>query len=297
MKIAVTGGTGFIGSALVKALRERGHEVRVLSRQAKPQEGVRVFAWDPMEGEPPEESLDGVEAVIHLAGEPLAQRWTAEVKRKIAESRSKGTRHLVQAMTTMSPRPRVLVSASAIGIYGDRGEELLTETSKPGKGFLASTTAAWEEQALLAESLGMRVACLRTGIVLGDGGALREMLLPFRLGVGGKIAGGRQWMSWIHLEDMVGLYVMAVEDEGAKGPINGVAPFAVTNAEFTRTLARVLRRPAVLPIPALALKVLFGEMSKVLMESQRVVPLAADRLGFRFRYPKLGPALEGILGR
>jgi uncharacterized protein (TIGR01777 family) len=285
MNVTVTGASGFIGRRLIGALARQGHSVRGLTRGA----------WDVVAGEPPADSIENADAIVHLAGEPLAQRWTAEAKRKIRDSRVQGTRNLVTALSTLSRRPTVLVSGSAIGIYGDRGDEALTETSPVGSGFLAELCGEWEEQASLAEALGIRVVKLRTGLVLGrDGGALPKMLPPFKAFAGGKLGSGRQWMSWIHAEDLVALICHAIE-KPASGALNGTAPNPVTNAVFTRELAAALHRPAIFPVPALALKLMFGEMSEVLLASQRVLPQAALSTGFRFTFPELGAALRDIL--
>jgi len=293
MKITLTGATGFLGKPLCAMLRAEGHVLRILSRSASRTPGH--FVWDPLAGPPPEESLVGADAVIHLAGEPVAQRWSPEVKQKIRDSRVVGTRRLVEAMTTLSKRPAVLVSASGIGYYGSRGDEELTEASEPGEGFLPETCVEWEAQADLARSLGMRVVKVRTGIVLGDGGALAKMLPVFRLGLGGPLAGGKMWMSWIHLEDMVRIIVWAATNEAVHGAVNGVAPNPVTNAEFTRELGKALHRPAFWPVPKLALQARFGEMASVVLASTRVHPQAALEGGFRFRQSDVGEALRGLL--
>jgi hypothetical protein len=276
MNITITGASGFIGRRLMKSLAKAGHSVRALSRHAQPVE---------------------CDVVIHLAGEPVAQRWTAEAKRRIRESRVAGTRNLVEALATLTHRPEVLICASAIGYYGSRGDEILTESSSPGSGFLPEVCVAWEREAQAAEAFGMRVVRVRTGLVLAaGGGALVRMLPPFRMGVGGRLGSGQQWMSWIHLEDLVGLFQFAVERQ-VRGPLNAVAPHPVTNSDFTRELARALRRPALFPVPGFALRLLFGEMAEVLLASQRVTPAAAEAAGFRFRFPQLAPALEGLLRR
>jgi uncharacterized protein (TIGR01777 family) len=235
--------------------------------------------------------------VVHLAGEPLAQRWTAEAKRTIRESRVEGTRALVGSLARLSPRPAMLVSASAVGIYGSRGDQLLTEDSAPGSGFLADVCAEWERTAGVANALGIRVVIVRTGVVLGHGGALARMLPVFKLGLGGRLGSGRQWMSWIHIDDLTALIEFVLSGARLRGPVNATAPNPVTNAEFTRTLASALHRPAFAVVPAFALKMLFGEMASVLLDSQRVLPKAAQAAGFQFRYPDLGPALAGLVGR
>jgi len=297
MNISVTGGSGLVGRRLTKHLLDAGHSVHVLSRHAGTNlpPNVRLSVWDALKGQPPEDSLAGADAVVNLSGEPVAQRWTPETKARIRASRVDGTRRLVEALSTLSRRPTVLVSASAIGIYGARGDETLTESSPPGNGFLREVCMAWEQQADLAQALGMRVAKLRIGIVLAmHGGALAKMLPPFRAGLGGQVGSGRQWMSWIHLDDLAALIRYAIETPLA-GVVNATAPGPVTNAEFTRTLAGALRRPALVPMPGFALKLMFGEMAEILLASQRVAPRAAEAAGFQFRYPDLDGALKHLL--
>lgn len=284
MNITITGATGFIGRYLVQSLSRDGHSVRALSRAA----------WDIFAGEPPAESLAGADAVIHLAGVPVAQRWTRSAKKKILDSRVVGTHHLVTALSTLSQRPEVLVCASAIGIYGDRGDEILTEASPIGQGFLADVCNRWESEADLAESLGIRVVKLRIGIALGrKGGALEKMLPPFRAFLGGRLGAGSQWMSWVHVADIVGIIRHAI-DQSVHGAINATAPNPVRNIEFTHQLGTALHRPAIFPVPAMALKVLFGEMSEVLLASQRVLPKVAESAGYRFEFPELGAALRDL---
>lgn len=279
MRIAVTGAGGFIGGALVRCLSQEGHPAVVVPR-----------------GLPDPALLEGADAVVHLAGEPVAQRWTPAAKQRIRASRAEGTLRLVETLASLARPPATLISASAIGFYGSRGDEVLTETSSPGSDFLASVCAEWESAAARAAGLGIRVVSLRTGMVLGPrGGALTKMLLPFRLGLGGRLGSGRQWMSWIHLDDLVALIRYALDERSLKGPVNATAPEPVTNTEFTRELGRALGRPAVLPVPALALRLLYGEMSEVLLSSQRVLPATAQAAGFAFRYPRLAPALRNLL--
>jgi hypothetical protein len=299
VNITISGASGFIGRQLLKSLAQAGHSLHVLSRHAGAglPAGVRMSVWDPLQAPPPAESLRDADVIIHLAGEPVAQRWTAEAKRRIAESRVAGTRNLVEALAELPRRPEALICASAIGYYGSQGDRILTESSAPGSGFLPQLCVAWESQAQAAEAFGMRVVRVRIGIVLdARGGALQRMLPPFRMGVGGRLGSGQQWMSWIHLEDLVGLFQLAVESQ-IRGPLNGVAPYPVTNSEFTRELARALGRPAVLPIPGLALRLLFGEMADLLLASQRVAPGAAEAAGFLFRFPQLPLALADLLHR
>ena len=280
MRIAVTGGTGFIGGRLIPRLRAHGHE-SVLLRHGDD--------W-------PSVALDGMDAVIHLAGEPVAQRWTAEAKRRIRESRVEGTQGLVQALAETARKPAVLVSGSAIGFYGDRGDEELTEESAVGRGFLADVAREWEKAADEARTLGIRVVKIRTGIVLGpEGGTLKKLVPIIRAGIGGRVASGRQWMSWIHADDMAELLVFAVEQAGVCGALNATAPNPVTNAEFTRQLAAVLHRPAAFPVPLFALRLLYGEMAEVVAGSQRVLPRAAEAAGFQFGYPDLRGALDQLL--
>jgi uncharacterized protein (TIGR01777 family) len=278
MKIALTGASGFLGRALAPRLIAAGHSVEPVN--------LRESA-----------ALPPVDAVVHLAGEPVAQRWTAPAKRRILESRAQGTRELVESMARLSPRPATLISASAIGIYGSPGDRILTEDSPPGSGFLADVCVVWERTAGVANALGIRVVNLRTGIVLGDGGTLARMLPAFRWGAGGRLGSGRQWVSWIHIDDWAALVEFALRVKRLHGPLNATAPNPVRNAAFTRTLASNLHRPAFATLPACVLKLLFGEMAGVLLSSQRVLPKAAQAAGFQFRYPDLGPALDHLLGR
>lgn len=259
--------------------------------------GVNAFQWEPAAESPPAEAWEGVEAVIHLAGEPVAAaRWTEEQKRRIRDSRVKGTRNLVAGMRATPCPPNVLVSASAVGFYGDRGDEVLNERSAPGSGFLSEVCLDWETEAARASELGARVAFVRTGVALSlSGGALEKMLLPFKLGLGGRLGNGRQWFPWIHIEDIAGIFLHALMSPAVDGPINGVAPAVVTNGEFTRELAAALNRPVFLPVPQSALRVLLGEMAEVVTASQRVVPQVALDTGYQFKYPNLSPALESLL--
>jgi len=299
LNITISGASGLIGRRLLKLLAKDCHTLTALSRHAGTNlpPGVRLSIWDAARGQPAVDGLRDADAVIHLAGVPVAQRWNARVKQAIRESRVAGTRNLVLAMTTLPRKPRALICASATGYYGSRGEELLTESSAPGKDFLADVCVEWEKEAQAAEALGVRVVRMRTGIVLDSrGGALPRMLPPFKMGVGGKLGDGKHWMSWIHLEDLAALFLFALANP-VSGAINGVAPNAVTNAEFTRTLAAAVHRPAIFPMPGFALKLLFGEMSEILLASQRVAPKAAQSAGFQFRYPELAPALADILTR
>jgi uncharacterized protein (TIGR01777 family) len=297
VNITISGASGFIGRRLMKTLAAAGHSLTALSRHAGSNmpPNVKLFAWDPGKGEPPAESLREASAVVHLAGEPVAQRWNSAVKQRIRDSRVNGTRHLVEALRKLSRPPGVLVCASAVGYYGTRGDQLLDESSQPGEGFLADVCKEWEREAVAAESLGIRVVRVRIGVVLDPkGGALVRMLPPFRMGVGGKVGDGRQWMPWIHLQDLGNLFQFALE-QPIRGPVNGTAPNPVTNADFTRALAAAVHRPAIFPVPTFGLKILFGEMSDVLLASQRVFPKAAEAAGFSFRFPQIDPALADLL--
>ena len=299
MNITITGASGLIGRRLLKNLGASGHVLTVLSRHAGTNvpPGVGVAAWDPMKGPAPEDGIRNANAVIHLAGEPVAQRWNADVKRRIRESRVVGTRNLVQALAKLRNPPQTLICASAVGYYGSRGDEVLREDSAPDHTYLAEVCQAWEKEAVAAEAFGMRVVRVRIGVVLDTrGGALQRMLPPFRLGLGGKLGDGKQWMSWIHLADLAAMFQFAVENP-VRGALNGVAPIPVTNADFTQALARVLHRAAIFPVPVLGLRLLFGEMSEVLLSSQRVLPAAPEAAGFRFRFPELGGALSDLLGK
>lgn len=294
MKVLVTGASGLIGSALVAALTTAGHQVGELVRRAP--QGPSETQWDPMAID--SAVFERADAVVHLAGESIAAgRWTADRKSRIVNSRVQGTQSVAVSLARASQRPRVLVAASATGYYGSRGNEVLTESSAPGAGFLAETCRQWEAATQPASAAGVRVVLLRTGLVLSArGGALGKMLTPFRLGVGGRVGTGRQWWSWVALDDEVALIRHALENEQLHGPVNAVAPNPVTNAEFTRVLARVLRRPAIFPVPAFAVRLMFGEMGEeLLLGSQRVEPAAALGGGFQFAYPELRGALEHIL--
>lgn len=292
MRCVVSGGTGFIGRRIVERLRRDGHEVNIWSRKAE----NPVFRWDPLEGEPRLESLDGMDAIVHLAGEPVAQRWNAAVKKRIADSRVLGTRRLVEAIGRVARKPRVLVSTSAIGYYGERGDEVLTESSAPGSGFLVDVCKGWEAEAERASGFELRVVRMRVGFVLGKGGgALAQMVPAFKLMAGGKLGSGKQWMPWVHVDDVAEMFVHAVESEIA-GVWNVTAPNPVRNDEFTRELGSVLHRPTIFPVPAFALKIAFGELGQHMLDSARVVPEAALGAGYRFRFPELKGALRDLLG-
>ncbi len=301
MKVTVTGATGLIGTALVTALKGRGDEVTVLSRnpdQASRELGVEAVAWDPMAEPAPSSAIGGRDGVVHLAGEPVAQRWTESVKRSIRASRDLGTANLVAGIAASEPRPGVLVSSSAVGYYGKHGAEIIDESAPAGSDFLAEVCVEWERRARAAEELGLRVVIVRTGVVLDSGGgALKTMLPPFRAGVGGPVAGGRQYMPWIHLDDIVGIYLAALDGDGWSGPVNGTAPEPVTNGEFSKALGRALGRPAIFPVPAFAIRTLYGEMAEIVTEGQRAVPARTLESGYVFQQPELDAALRSALGR
>ncbi|HXG93725.1 MAG TPA: TIGR01777 family oxidoreductase [Blastocatellia bacterium] len=298
MKILVTGATGLIGRSLCASLAAEGHSVTGLSRSPERAAGVaaRMLEWNPMVGPPPEESLSNLDAIVHLAGEPIAaRRWTAEQKKRIRDSRILSTKNLVDGLRAAQSKPEVLVGGSAVGFYGERGDEELDESSAQGSGFMSELCAEWEQEAARARSLGIRVVHLRTGVVLSrDGGALKKMLTPFKLGLGGKLASGRQWFPWIHIEDIIGIIRFAIASAALSGPVNGAAPEPVTNAEFTRELARALHRPAFFTVPEFALRLALGEMADALLMSQRVLPKAALAAGYQFRFPRLGAALDDL---
>ena len=299
MKVTVTGATGLIGNALVGALRARGDEVTVLSRnpeRAARELGVEAVSWDPIAEPAPAAAISGRDAVVHLAGEPVAQRWTDEVKRSIRTSRDVGTANLVAGIAASEPRPAVLVSSSAVGYYGKHGDEIVTEDTQAGTDFLAEVCVEWERRARAAEELGLRVVIVRTGVVLdANGGALKTMLPPFKAGVGGPVAGGKQYMPWIALDDIVGIYLAAIDEGSWSGPVNGTAPNPVTNAEFSKALGRALNRPAVFPVPAFAIRALYGEMAEIVTEGQRAVPERTLGFGYDFRQPGLDAALVSAL--
>ncbi|HKW61557.1 MAG TPA: TIGR01777 family oxidoreductase [Candidatus Acidoferrum sp.] len=301
MKILVTGSTGLVGTALVKALAKEGHTVcRLMRPESKTTSGGKDgfdVAWNPVTGELGGAGV-GADAVVNLAGASIAGgRWTNARKKLLRMSRIATTRALVNAVAKMNARPRVLVSASAIGFYGDRGDEVLTEESKPGSDFLAGLAREWEAEARKAEALGIRVVLARFGIILAKhGGALAKMLLPFKLGAGGRLGSGKQWMSWITLEDVVGIIQFAIENNSVLGAVNVVAPQPAQNAEFTKVLARALHRPALFPAPSFALRFALGEMANaLLLSSQRVQPQVLEKLGYQFHHPELSGALRTAL--
>jgi uncharacterized protein len=307
MRVTVTGATGLIGPHVIAALQQRGAQVSVLTRDAKRAHTrladaglapVEAFDWDLLSEPAPVQALEGRDAIVHLAGENVAQRWSASAKRAIRESRVTGTRNLLAGLRAAEQAPGTLVSSSAIGYYGARGEEPLDEDAPPGSDFLAEICVEWEREAAKASSeLGMRVVLVRTGVVLDkNGGALEKMLPPFRLGVGGPVAGGRQFISWIHRDDVVGMIVAGVENERWSGAVNATAPEPLSNRDFSRALGRALKRPALLPVPGIALQLLYGEMAEIVTEGARVVPAKPLVLGYEFIHPRLDEALSAALG-
>jgi uncharacterized protein len=301
VEIVVTGGTGFIGKSLCEALRRQGHRITVLTRRRAEAERllgttVRVVEWDGKRTGGWEDSLRGAQTVVNLAGASIADaRWTDSRKRLLTESRVDATRLLVQACSRLAVKPGVFINGSGIGYYGPHGDEVLDESSGPGQGFLADLCVQWESAAREASSLGIRVVCLRTGMVLErDGGALPRMVPPFRLFMGGPVMPGTQWISWIHRDDLVGLIEWALTKPTVVGPINAVAPSPVTMAEFTKILGQVLHRPSWFPVPEFVLKMALGELSSLMTTGQKVAPLVAQRGGYRFRYPFLEGALRAI---
>lgn len=325
MRVTVTGATGLIGPQVVRALMARGDEVTVLSRDPDRAQGrleqatrtgvpgspgtaspstptsgslLKAMRWDPLREPAPRGALAGRQAIVHLAGENVAQRWTPRAKQAIRESRVTGTRNLVQGLAPLgeSERPRALASSSAIGYYGAHGDEPIDEEAPAGADFLAQTCAAWEAEAQAAERHGVRVARIRTGVVLDrNGGALGKMLAPFKLGVGGPVAGGSQYISWIHPDDLVGIVLAAIDDERWSGPLNATAPEPQRNRDFAKALGGALHRPALLPTPGTALRLLYGEMAEIVTTGARVLPAKALVLGYEFRYPELDRALRAAL--
>src|ERR1700760_2571649 len=307
MRVTFTGATGLSGPQVIGALQQRGAQVSVLTRDAERarkrlgEAGLapgEAFDWDLLHEPAPAQALEGRAAVVHRAGENAAQRWSASAKQAIRESRVRGTRNLLAGLRAAGNAPGTLVSSSAIGYYGARGEEPLDEEAPPGSDFLAEVCVEWEREAEKASTeLGMRVVLVRTGVVLDkNGGALEKMLPPFRLGVGGPVAGGRQFISWIHRDDVVGMIVTALQDDRWSGPVNATAPEPLSNRDFSHALGRALKRPAFLPVPGVALQLLYGEMAEIVTEGARVVPAKPLVLGYEFEHPQLGEALSSALG-
>lgn len=302
--IAITGATGFIGTALAQAMAAEGVAVSALvrdtARAAERLPSATLFPWDATQGNPPEAAFKAVDTVVHLLGEPASGlRWTETRKKRIRDSRVVGTRALVDTLRGLSDRPRLLISASGVGYYGNRGDEIVTESSAPGAGFLADLARDWEAEALKAQELGVRVVLLRSGVVLGRRGGILGKLLPaFRFGLGGHVGPGTQWLPWIHLDDEIGLIRHARSHENVSGPLNAVAPEPVTNAEFGRALGEVLGRPSVMKAPTFALRLALGELAdEVLLSSQRAMPVRTLETGYVFRHPLLRGALENLLSK
>lgn len=302
MRALVTGATGFVGDRLLAHLQEPV----VLSRDGTKAEkelakfGVKAFSWNPTIEPAPAEAFTGIDTVFHLAGESVASgRWTSAKKVRMRESRIAGTRNLVATLAALKVKPKVLVSASAVGYYGDRGEEVLDESAQPASDYLAELCQGWEREALAAQEHGIRVATIRIGIVLGPkGGALAKMLTPFYLGAGAPLGSGKQYMPWIHLEDLVRMMLFAAEHENVHGPLNGASPNPVTNREFTKTLGSAIHRPTFMPpVPGFMLNIMFGEFGSILLNSQRAIPKAAEQAGFKFEFPQLESALHDIFQR
>lgn len=298
MRILVTGATGLVGSALVPALEENGHEVFTVSRRAPGSD--HEVQWDPYEGFSDAEAkkLERMDAVVHLAGESIAEYWSEEKKARLRESRVKGTETLITALAGLESKPKIVISASAVGYYGSRGDEELTEDSGPGEGFLPDICLDWEAEAMKAEEFGARVVLPRIGIVLAkEGGALAKMLTPFSFGLGGTVGEGDQWMSWIALSDLVRLIQFLINNDRMSGPVNATAPEPVTNQEFTKALGKVLNRPTFIPVPGFGVKLLFGEMGeRLLLEGCKVLPKKISDGGFKFSFPEVEAALKDILG-
>ncbi len=299
--VLVSGATGFIGRSLCAAIKERGVPFTAFSRRPDRARsllpGVKeAYRWRPKLEPAPLAAIQGAGALVHLAGASVVGRWNKHKKQDIRESRVVGTRHLVDAIAEAKSKPGVLVCASAVGYYGSRGEEELTEESGPGSDFLAEVCQAWEAEARRAEEFHVRVVMLRIGMVLGlGGGALKQMLIPFKMGLGGPVGKGEHWMPWVSVDDVIGIILHAIEHSNVKGPVNATAPNPVRNREFTKTLAQVLRRPAFLPAPVFVLKLLLGEFADLLYTSQRIIPKQIQETGYKFAHPTLGAALRAIL--
>jgi uncharacterized protein (TIGR01777 family) len=300
MKLVITGASGFIGTALCQQLLQQGHTLTLFTRGAprEPNTGVkRWHHWTPGTLRDWDSELDGVDGVINLAGEPIAEiKWSATQRRRLEKSRVDSTHVLVQGCAKAKHTPKFLINASAVGYYGPHGDEIITEEAPAGADFLSQLCLNWEAEAMRAERLGMRVVRLRTGIVLGrGGGALEKMVPPFKWFTGGPLSSGKQWMSWIHLEDQVRLILYLVENQQAAGPINATAPNPARNKDFSRALGKVLHRPSWMPVPGFILRIGLGDMADMLLTGQRVLPAAAQKLGFEFRYPNLPEALQACI--
>lgn len=300
MRLIITGASGFIGTSLCAALLEQGHALTLFTRSAPrdPNTGTkRWLHWTPGTLRDWDAAVDGADGIINLAGEPIAEKsWSTHQRRRIENSRIDATHSLVQACAKAKAAPKFLINASAVGFYGPRGDEVITEETPPGNDFLSLLCRDWEEEAIKAEALGLRVVRLRIGLVLGPGGgALKKMVKPFNYFVGGPLGSGQQWMSWVHLEDLTRLIGMLIDNPEAHGPVNATAPNPARNKEFSQTLGKMLHRPSWLPVPGFALKLALGEMADMLLTGQRVVPSAAEKLGFQFRFPNLSEALEACM--
>lgn len=298
MRIAITGATGLIGTALSKSLAAEGAEILAVTRRVGPlSPGLTRVHWDPEKAEIESSALEGVDVVFHLAGESIGQRWTGARKERIRKSRVEGTRLLVDGLGKLARPPAALMSASGINFYGDGGDEELRESSPPGDGYLPELCQAWEAEAARASEFGARTVSLRTGLVLSArGGALAKMLLPFKLGLGGPLGSGKQWMSWIHIEDIVGAYRFAMDRQDIRGPLNATAPQPVRQRDFAKALGKALGRPAVVPTPGFAMRLAFGEMGQtLLLEGQKVLPHRLQQAGYSFRHPELDESLEDVL--
>ena len=298
LNVAISGASGLVGTELSALLKSVGHSVVPMTRKPSGS-SQNTIAWDPERGVANPQQLESVDAIVHLAGENIAAgRWTVALKERIRKSRVEGTRALVQSLAGLQIRPKTLVCASAIGFYGDRGDEILTESSPAGSGFLADVCSAWESEAMAAANLDMRVVSLRIGVVLSPkGGALAKMLLPFKLGAGGVIGSGKQYWSWIGLNDLVRAIAFCVENENIRGPVNAVSPQALNNYDFTKTVGKVLHRPTIVPLPAFVAKIVLGEMAEaLLLSSAHVVPEKLQAHGFQFAQPDLKSCLEHELG-
>jgi uncharacterized protein (TIGR01777 family) len=293
MRILITGGSGFIGRVLSGELKNSGHEVIIATRRRN--DSKDRFTWDSHELIP-QDIMSGFDAVVNLAGEPVAPgRWTKERKKRILASRVNATRALAESIRNANPKPKVLISASAVGYYGPHGDEYVTEETPPASDFLAGVCRAWEVEALKAEGLGVRVVLVRIGGVLGaDGGALAQMVIPFKFFLGGQIASGKQWFSWIHRDDMAGIIKYALENESVSGPVNATAPGPVTNREFSRALGKALHRPSFFAVPGIVIKLSLGELGGMLLTGQRVFPEKVLNAGYKFKYPEVGEALRAI---